>query len=205
MLINTAANPVARIVLAHGAGAGMDHPFMQTIAEGLAAENIEVVRFNFPYMVKRGEDGRKRPPDRQPKLLASFAEIIAAQDDSLPLYIAGKSMGGRMATLLQAEQQLPAIKGILCLGYPFHAPGKTEQWRAEHFPELSCPTLIIQGERDSFGNREEIAAHRLPENISTLFMPDGDHSLKPRKKSGHSEAENLKNTVKAMAAFIKER
>lgn len=199
-----ADNPKATLIFAHGAGAGMDHPFMQTIANGLAAAGIRVVRFNFPYMQKRQEDGRKRPPDRQPKLLECFAEILTSQAGQAPLFIAGKSMGGRMATLLASlEPEIcREVKGILCLGYPFHAPGKAEQWRAEHFAELPCPTLLLQGERDSFGNRQEILEHGLVAPVSVRFITDGDHSFKPRKASGLSENDNQQTAISQMVEFI---
>lgn len=211
-LINQTSNPIARVLFAHGAGAGMDHPFMSKVAEGLANHGIEVVRFNFPYMIKRQEDGKKRPPDRQPKLLNAFAEQVSTLTDDLPLFIAGKSMGGRMSTLLMAGQlvepvegfQPEKIHGLMCLGYPFHAPAKKEQWRADHFAEVPCPCVIIQGERDTFGTKEEMAAHDFPVNFQQVFLVDGDHSFKPRKSSGVTEEENIDGAIEAMAEFIRQ-
>lgn len=210
--INQASTPIARVLFAHGAGAGMDHPFMAKVAEGLAGQQIEVVRFNFPYMIKRQEDGKKRPPDRQPKLLNAFAEEVSSLTDDLPLFIAGKSMGGRMSTLLMAGLltepvdgfQPEKIRGLLCLGYPFHAPAKKEQWRAEHFVDVPCPCLIIQGERDTFGTKEEMLSHDFPEHFQSVFLPDGDHSFKPRKSSGYTEEENIAAAIQTMANFIQQ-
>ncbi len=211
-LIDTPQNPIARVLFAHGAGAGQDHPFMELIAQGLKAHRIEVIRFNFPYMKKRQEDGKKRPPDRQPKLLAAFAEEAMNCKDDLPLFLAGKSMGGRMATLLMAGQlaepiagfQPERILGLLCLGYPFHAPAKKDQWRADHFVDVSCPCLILQGERDTFGNKEEMTMHTLPVHFQQVYLPDGDHSLKPRKKSEVTEEENINTAIGAMVDFIQQ-
>ncbi|EPB4565212.1 alpha/beta fold hydrolase, partial [Vibrio vulnificus] len=138
-------------IFAHGAGAPMEHAFMTAVAQGLAKEGIRVVRFNFPYMAKRAEDGKKRPPDRAPKLLEAFSEVIASVTDD-PVIIGGKSMGGRMASLLSEH---PLVKGIACLGFPFHPPGKPEKFKGEHLQTLSKPTLILQGERDTFGTQTE--------------------------------------------------
>ncbi len=185
-------------VFAHGAGAGMEHAFMQHVALGLAEKGIQVVRFNFPYMVKRSEDGKKRPPDRAPKLLEAFEQIIAEYADQ-PIVIGGKSMGGRMASLL-AEN--PLVAGIACLGYPFHPPGKPEKYKGEHLADLAKPCLILQGERDTFGKREEFEHFSLSQSVTVEFVPDGDHSFKPRKSSGHTEEGNLAHTVDVLSQFI---
>lgn len=122
-------------VFAHGAGAGMEHDFMTAVAKGLVEQGIRVVRFNFPYMVKRSEDGKKRPPDRAPKLLEAYSEVIAHFASS-PVVIGGKSMGGRMASLL-AELEL--VAGIACLGFPFHPPGKPEKFKGDHLASIDKP------------------------------------------------------------------
>ncbi|HAC28195.1 MAG TPA: alpha/beta hydrolase, partial [Marinobacter hydrocarbonoclasticus] len=125
----------AVMILAHGAGAPMDSLFMELLAEALAGQGIESVRFEFPYMVKRREDGRKRPPDRQPALLAAFEDQVSLAREELgsqvPLLVGGKSMGGRMATLLAAGK-FRDIDGVACYGYPFHPPGKLDRWRTDH-------------------------------------------------------------------------
>lgn len=187
-------------LFAHGAGADMQHPFMQQVAKGLAEKGIRVVRFNFPYMVKREEDGRRRPPDRAPKLMEAFEAAIEVAGDG-PLVIGGKSMGGRMASLLAGH---PGIKGIACLGFPFHPPGKPENFKGEHLAEINVPTLILQGERDTFGNREDLAGYVLSSSVQLAWVPDGDHSFKPRKRSGYSEEENLVLAVQQLATFIYE-
>lgn len=129
-------------VFAHGAGAGMDHEFMQSVAKGLAFKGIRVIRFNFPYMIKRAEDGKRRPPDRAPKLLEAYQEVIE-QIDAQQLVIGGKSMGGRMASHLSEHEK---VAGVACLGFPFHPPGKPDKYKGEHLAELSKACLILQGE-----------------------------------------------------------
>lgn len=202
--------PSARwtLLLAHGAGADMDSPFMaeftrRLIAHGEDCGGIRVVRFNFPYMNRRREDGRRRPPDRQPVLLESFRdEVTRLNSEGTPtgsLLIGGKSMGGRMASLLADEL---AVAGLICLGYPFHPPGKPERLRIEHLQRLTTPTLICQGERDSFGNRAEVSDYALSPAIRLHWLADGDHSFHPRRASGLTDADNLASAVTAVVEFI---
>lgn len=171
------------LVLAHGAGAAMDSPFMAAIAARIAARGHRVVRFEFDYMAARRTTGRKRPPERQPVLLAQWRTMIERLGGPDAVVIGGKSMGGRMASLIAAET---AVRGCLCLGYPFHPPGKPERLRTEHFAALRSPTLIIQGTRDPFGTREEVAAMALPDTLTVAWIEDGNHDLSPRKSSGWS-------------------
>ena len=199
LIIDGEDNPVT-FVFAHGAGAGMDHEFMQSVAKGLAFKGIRVIRFNFPYMIKRAEDGKRRPPDRAPKLLEAYQEVIE-QVDADKLVIGGKSMGGRMASHLS---ELDKVAAMACLGFPFHPPGKPEKYKGEHLAELAKPCLILQGERDTFGKREEFADFDLSDSIRVEFIPDGDHSFKPRKSSGYTEQQNIALTVEKLSAFIKE-
>ena len=148
VLINNVENPKAVVLLAHGAGAGMDTDFMSAIAKGLSQHEIHVVRFEFPYMVKRRSTGKKTPPNRLPLLQEEFLEH--ANELSGPLFIAGKSMGGRVATtILESSKAL----GSIAYGYPFHPPGRPEKLRIEHFESMTKPLLIIQGTRDPFGKK----------------------------------------------------
>ena len=186
-------------VFAHGAGAGMEHEFMQSVAKGLAFKGIRVIRFNFPYMIKRAEDGKRRPPDRAPKLLEAYQEVIE-QIDAQQLVIGGKSMGGRMASHLSEHEK---VSGVACLGFPFHPPGKPDKYKGEHLAELRKACLILQGERDTFGKREEFPAFNLSDSVSVEFIPDGDHSFKPRKSSGHTDQQNIALAVEKLAKFIK--
>jgi len=190
------------IVLAHGAGAGADHPFMATFAEGLAQKGFQVVRFNFPYMIKRMEDGKKRPPDRAPKLLEAYEDAVRGLETAgKPLVIGGKSMGGRIASMLAAENHQLGIDGLVCLGYPFHAPGKPEKVRTDHFPNIEVPTLIVQGERDPFGGTALLKNLSLPSNVTVHWAPDGNHDLSPRKASGYTQEGNWTAAMDAIATF----
>ncbi len=190
---------IAHVILAHGAGAPMDTPFMNTIAEGLASNGILVSRFEFPYMAMRRVDGKRRGPGNATKLIGIWREAVKQTSTDLPLFIGGKSMGGRVASMIADETD---VSGIICLGYPFHPPGKPEKLRTEHLETMKLPTLIIQGERDPFGKPEEVAKYKLTKTIKVVWIPDGDHSFKPRKKSGYTEEENLQLAIDAAAEFI---
>ncbi len=186
------------IALAHGAGAPMDSPFMVAFAEGLAAHGLRVARFEFPYMAGR-RTGGKRPPDRQPVLLDTWRAVID-HFGADKLVIGGKSMGGRMASMVADEMN---VRGLVCLGYPFCAPGKVDKPRVAHLESLKTPTLICQGERDTMGNRDAVAGYTLSKNIRLHWLADGDHGFKPRKASGRTEAENWAEAIDAVADFVR--
>ena len=188
-----------RFLFAHGAGAPMDSPFMETIAKGLAGFGIQVIRFEFPYMHRRRSEGINPPPNKEHVLLDCWREHIAAWRDKGPLAIGGKSLGGRMASLIADKQQ---VNGLVCLGYPFHPPGKPERLRTEHLAQLKSPTLIVQGTRDTLGNEEEVANYHLSPAIEVSWLQDGDHSFKPRKKSGFTEESHLQIATAAVAGFL---
>jgi uncharacterized protein len=187
------------VILAHGAGAPMDSGFMERMASLLASESIRVVRFEFPYMAERRETGRKRPPNSPRTLMSCWREVVAAIGRPDQLVIGGKSMGGRIASMVADEL---GVRGLVCLGYPFHPPANPQKLRTAHLETLQTPTLIVQGVRDSFGKQDEVQDYQLSPKIRVVWMPDGDHSLKPRKKSGHTEAENLQTAGEAIAAFV---
>jgi predicted alpha/beta-hydrolase family hydrolase len=207
MLIDGPANARAMIILAHGAGAPMDTPYMTTIAEGLARAELRVVRFEFDYMAKRRIDGKRRGPDRMPVLLSRWDAVLAELGTSgRPALIGGKSMGGRSAATYAAQPEHQGrIAGVVCLGYPFHPPGKPEKTRLEPLRTATSPVLIVQGERDPFGKPGEISGYDLQEPVSVSWIPDGDHSFVPRKRSGHSEAANLDLAVQIVSAFVDSR
>jgi predicted alpha/beta-hydrolase family hydrolase len=194
-------NHRATFIFAHGAGAGMDHPFMEALTLHLVQHDIRVVRFNFPYMVKQKEENKKRPPDRAPKLLDWFEQVIHTYAVEGPVVIGGKSMGGRIASLLANNSNVAAVA---CLGFPFHPPGKPERFKGEHLATLNKPCLILQGERDTFGNRTEVETMVFSPLVRIEYLADGDHSFKPRKKSGFTEAENLSHAAGLLSAFIHE-
>lgn len=204
LLSQPAVSPKALLLLAHGAGAPMDTPFMQHIAEGLAVHGIAVMRFEFPYMAERRISGRKRPPDRMPVLEESFMAAIQQATPQLaewrcPLWLGGKSMGGRVATHIARSS---AAAGVICLGYPFHPPGKPERLRIDHLNDFPLPLLIVQGDRDTLGSLPEVTGYPLSAGTSVKWLTDGDHSFKPRKKSGVTLDNNLDAAVKAVAEFI---
>ncbi|MCY3912540.1 MAG: dienelactone hydrolase family protein [Chloroflexi bacterium] len=193
------ADAADRFVLAHGAGAPMDSPTMEAIATGVAAAGIRVVRFEFPYMRQRRGGGRRRPPDRQAVLLETWHEVIGCLGGSESLVIGGRSMGGRMASLIA---DAVGARGLVCLGYPFHPPGKPEKLRTEHLADLRTPTLIVQGERDAFGSKAEVGGYALSDAIRVHWLADGDHSFVPRKRSGHTAAGHLAEAAAVTAEFI---
>lgn len=179
VLISTAATAKARLLLAHGAGAGADSGFMQLLAQQLTEHNIEVWRFNFAYMQRFIDTGKRSLPAKMPLLLAEFSQQINNSPADLPLFIGGKSMGGRVASMLSQHSK---VKAVCVFGYPFHAPKKLN-WRTEHFATLASPLFIAQGERDSFGTKDELAAMQWPD-VTMHWLTDGDHDFKPRVKSG---------------------
>jgi len=190
------------VILAHGAGAPMDSGFMNDVAAGLAAQGLSVARFEFPYMAAR-RTGQRRGPDRPDVLRSTWLDAIAQlRAAGAPrIVIGGKSLGGRIASLVADEA---AVDGLLCLGYPFHPPGKPEQLRTKHLAALRTPALVVQGERDPFGTRDDVAGYALSPAIRVAWLPDGDHSFKPRKASGTTERANVERAIALAAAFATE-
>ncbi|SEG76632.1 hypothetical protein SAMN04488115_112133 [Bosea lathyri] len=191
------------ILLAHGAGAGMDSASMTANALALAGAGLRVVRFEFGYMADRRTSSSRKPPPRAETLISEYAAAIDALAWKGALIIGGKSMGGRVASMM-ADELLAAgrIAGLLCLGYPFHPIGKPQQLRTAHLLGMKTPTLIAQGTRDLFGTREEVSAYSLSSAIEILWLEDGDHDLKPRKAiSGFSVADHLKTLSDRVSAW----
>ncbi len=193
-------NPAARLVLAHGAGAGMDSDFMAAMAAGLAAREIGVWRFEFPYMQWRREQGRKRPPDPMARLQTAYREFLSGLEAGAPVFIGGKSLGGRVAATIADSSP---VSGLLCLGYPFHPPGKPEKLRVAPLQALSIPALILQGTRDAFGKPAEVEGYGLPENILVHWLDDGDHDFATLKRSRHTKEENWQEAITTSAEFIR--
>ena len=194
----------ATILLAHGAGAPMDSAALNATAKALADVRLRVARFEFGYMAARRTDAGRKPPPRAETLIPEYRAAVAALGDKGPLIIGGKSMGGRVASMVADELYAAgSIKGLLCLGYPFHPPGKPEQLRTKHLVALKTPTLICQGTRDEFGTRDEVPNYALSEQIELFWLEDGDHDLKPRKTiSGFSAADHLKAVGDKVAAWV---
>lgn len=176
----------------------MDSPFMAFFAQGLAARGYRVCRFEFPHMAERRRSGRRRPPDSARVLLDAWRAVIAALGPQR-LVIGGKSLGGRIASMLADEA---GVLGLVCLGYPFHPPGKPDRPRIDHLRALATPTLILQGSRDPFGRPEEVAAYPLSPAIRIEWLADGDHGFKPGKASARSAEQNRRQAMEALASFL---
>ena len=196
-----------RLILCHGAGAPMDSPFMTRVARGVAAEGFRVARFELPYMRARRAGGRAGAPDRPPVLRRAWLDAIAAirtadasEGGGPSIFVGGKSLGGRIASMVADEAR---VAGLVCLGYPFHPPGRPEKLRTGHLEDLRTRALFVQGTRDPFGTEEEVAGYELSPRIAFHWLPDGDHSWKPRASSGRTEAQNLAEGIAAVVAFLK--
>jgi len=203
-LITGPPDPAARFLCAHGAGAGMETSFLAAVAALLAERGIATYRFEFAYMAARRDGGPRKPPPRAERLMDEYRAAVAALPDGAPPIIGGKSMGGRVASLV-ADELLAAgrIAGLACLGYPFHPPNKPEQLRTAHLARLACPALIVQGERDPFGTRAEVEAFSLSSAIRLHWASDGDHDLGPRGASGFTRKGNLAAAADAVAEFAR--
>ncbi len=193
------------VLLAHGAGANMNHAFMQDMAQGLVKSGLSVARFNFPYMRNNAFDGKRRLPDRAPKLLLDLKLHIAAlrqQFNPKRLVLVGKSMGGRMVATFAAQDAEISVDGVICLGYPF-VPPKGGEPRIEPIAQCHVPLLIIQGERDKFGGKGQVETWLAPFNAQLKWLTDGDHSFTPRKSSGTTQEANLAQAISFSVSFIR--
>jgi predicted alpha/beta-hydrolase family hydrolase len=199
-LIDGPAKAKHTFVFAHGAGGPMDSAWMARVARGIAAGGVRVVRFEFPYMAARRRGEKKGgAPDRAPILLDSFRNVVAELGGGPAVVIGGKSMGGRMATMIADELH---VRGVVCFGYPFHPPGQPAKLRTEHLQSLVTPTLILQGSRDIFGNADEVPAYELSDAIRVEWIRGGDHSLKPNAAAGVTERENIEHAIEEAVTFI---
>lgn len=192
------------ILLAHGAGAPMDSAAMNAVTETLVRQGMRVARLEFAYMASRRTEGGRRPPPKAEKLVPEYLDAVEAlATRGKNLIIGGKSMGGRVASMV-ADQlyETQHIAGLLCLGYPFHPPDKPQQLRTAHLEGLRTPTLICQGTRDPLGTQEEVQTYRLSPAVDLLWLEDGDHDLKPRKPvSGFSAADHLQTVAMAVQTW----
>ena len=193
----------ATLVLGHGAGAAMDSAGMNDAARVIASRGIRVARFEFAYMAGRRE-GVRKPPPRADTLLGEYRDVVAQAAVDGPVFIGGRSMGGRVASMVADElHEAGTVLGLVCLGYPFHPPGKLEQLRTAHLEHLRTPALIVQGTRDEFGTRDEVTGYALSPSIELVWLEDGDHGLRPRKAvSGFTYAQHLESMADAVAGFV---
>ena len=200
LLLDGPVDAAMTVVLAHGAGAPMNTPFLNSVARGLAAAGgVRVLRFEFPYMRARRQGGGRGAPDREPILRNAWKEVVEELGGGKRVVIGGKSLGGRIASLVADEV---GARGLVCLGYPFHPPGRPEKLRTEHLEALKTPALIVQGTRDSFGSPDDVAGCRLSPAIRVVWLEDGDHSWKPRASSGRTEAQNMADALAAIREFL---
>jgi predicted alpha/beta-hydrolase family hydrolase len=193
----------ATLLLAHGAGAPMDSAAMNAVTKALVTMGLRIARFEFAYMASRRTDAGRKPPPRAEKVMSEYIAAVEALKAKGPLIIGGKSMGGRVASMVCDDLLAKGkVAGLLCLGYPFHPIGKPEQLRTAHLADLKTPALIVQGTRDPFGTPEEVGTYKLSTKIEILWLEDGDHDLKPRKAaSGFSAADHLATMAKAVDAW----
>jgi len=195
-----------RLLLAPGSMGAMDNPTLEFLSQAIARNGVNVSRFEFAYMAQRRTGGGRRPPPRAEKLVveysAAISELMPRLAPGEKLLIGGKSLGGRVASMIADEQfAAGAIQGLVCLGYPFHPPRRPERLRTAHLGGLKCPTLMVQGERDPFGTPDEVADYDLSDVIKFYWAPDGDHDLKPRNSSGATHESNLCAAAEAVARF----
>ena len=196
------------LILAHGAGAPADSTFMEELSAALEREGIGTIRFEFPYMQKRRQDGKKRPPDREPVLLEYFSGVIdrvrAELGSGSLILVGGKSMGGRMASILASRRD--DIDGVICFGYPFHPPGKLDRWRTAHFRDLNCPILVLQGTRDPFGKPDELADHQQDlEAIDLRWLEGGNHDFQTLKSQPQTQIELIAQAARETRILVDER
>lgn len=192
------------LLLAHGAGMPMDHPFMNEFCLNAGALGLEVVRFEFPYMQGRRKTGKRALPNKMDVLTDCFEDVfrrVEARNSTakLPVFIAGKSLGGRVATLVADKLK---VNAVFVIGYPFHPVKKPEKLRTEHLQKIVTPVHIFQGDRDPFGTREEVEGYSLSASVNLYWLEDGDHDLKPRKKSGCTQQQHLRSVLQRISELI---
>lgn len=201
-LLSLPARPSALYVLAHGAGAGMQHPFLAGAATGLAERGIATLRYQFPYMEARR--GRTDPPDVAAAAVRAAVIKAAELAPGVPLIAGGKSFGGRMTSAAEAEQPLPGVKGLAFLGFPLHPPGRPGVARAEHLDAVAVPMLFLQGTRDEFADLELLrpVIARLGARATLHLLDGADHSFHVLKKTGRSDAEVFTELLDTLTEWI---
>ncbi|MGO2133129.1 MAG: alpha/beta family hydrolase [Halomonas sp.] len=190
-----------RLLITHGAGAGLDSKMLLAYRSALAEEGVQTIGMEFAYLREMRKTGRRRPPPKVECLVGELTPAcdILSQVSQSPLWLGGKSMGGRVASMLAARD---GAAGLVLCGYPFHPKGRPDKLRLDHWRQLSCPTLVLQGARDPFGNRAEVEGYTLPGSVTVRWLEDGDHDWQPRRASGLSQAELICLAAKETAAFM---
>jgi hypothetical protein len=201
-LLQTPPNARACYVLAHGAGAGMTHPFMTAVAAGLFARGIATLRYQFPYM----EAGSKRPdpPARAQAAVRAAVAAAARQLPTLPLVAGGKSFGGRMTSQAQEASPLRGVRGLVFLGFPLHPAGRPSRERAQHLAAIDVPMLFLQGTRDELATLDELepVIASLGQRAMVRLFDDADHSFHVPRRSGRTDAQVLDAALDALAAWL---
>jgi uncharacterized protein len=188
-------------VLAHGAGAGMRHPFLESISQRLAEQGIATLRYQFPYMERRAR--RPDPPAVATAAVRGAVVEAARLAPGLPLVAGGKSFGGRMTSTAQAEEPLPGVRGLVFLGFPLHPPGRADDKRAEHLSRVQIPMLFLQGDRDEFADLTLLRpmVKRLGARAALHLVQDGDHSFHVPKRSGRTDDDVMGELVQALTGW----
>jgi uncharacterized protein len=188
-------------VLAHGAGAGMRHPFLESVAQRLADRDIATLRYQFPYMEQRAR--RPDPPAVAAATVRAAVIEAARLAPGLPLVAGGKSFGGRMTSTAQAEEPLPGVRGLVFLGFPLHPPGRPGDSRAEHLAQVRIPMLFLQGDRDEFADLKLLkpVVKRLGARATLHLVEGGDHSFHVLKRSGRTDADVMSELADAIVKW----
>jgi len=188
-------------VLAHGAGAGMRHPFLESIAQRLAERSVATLRYQFPYMERRAR--RPDPPAVAAATVRAAVIEAARVAPGLPLVAGGKSFGGRMTSTAQAEVPLAGVRGLVFLGFPLHAPGRPSDKRAEHLAQVRIPMLFLQGDRDEFADLKLLkpVVKQLGERATLHLAEGGDHSFHVLKRSGRTDTEVMAELVETIVVW----
>jgi len=194
----------ALLVLAHGAGAGMRHPFLETISRALGERRVATYRYEFLYMEKRA--GRPDPPAVAEARVREAGLDAARVAPGLPLFAGGKSFGGRMTSQAQANQPLPGVSGLVFLGFPLHPPGRPGTTRATHLSEVRVPMLFLQGTRDEFAGLDLLRpiVKQLGKDATLHVVEGGDHSFKVLKRTGRTAADVMNELADTITAWVGE-
>jgi predicted alpha/beta-hydrolase family hydrolase len=189
-------------VLAHGAGAGMEHPFMSAVAAGLAERGVATLRYQFPYMERRAR--RPDPPALCHATVRAAVAECARRVPTLPLIAGGRSFGGRMSSQAQAEEPLPGVRGLAFLGFPLHPAGRPSDSRAEHLSRVDIPLLFLQGTRDALAERPLLEAllARLGARASVSWLEDADHAFHVPARSGRNDAQVMSTLLESLCKWL---
>nr|WP_300999880.1 alpha/beta family hydrolase [Halomonas sp.] len=192
---------IGRLLIAHGAGAGQHSCYMRHLRDALAAQGVQTLAIEFAYMQRMQREAKRIPPPRIDRLVEELSQWcdILTRPEGGTLWLGGKSMGGRAASLLAARDR---VAGLVLCGYPFHPPNQPEKLRLSHWPLIDCPTVVVQGSRDPFGTQDEVSGYGLAERAHVHWLADGDHDWKPRRSSGRSQLDLIEEGAAVIAEFM---